>query len=74
MRITVDERSGFCTGVARAVEKAEKRIEKSGKLYSLGKIVHNTVEIDRLSVKGLKFISYDEFRELKNAFAFFSID
>jgi len=67
MRITVDKRSGFCTGVARAVEKAEKRIEKSGKLYSLGKIVHNTGEINRLSGKGLKSLTYDEFTVLRNA-------
>jgi 4-hydroxy-3-methylbut-2-enyl diphosphate reductase len=67
MRITVDERSGFCTGVARAVEKAEKQLGNSGKLYSLGKIVHNTGEIDRLSGKGLKPLSYEEFKELKNA-------
>jgi 4-hydroxy-3-methylbut-2-enyl diphosphate reductase len=36
-------------------------------LYSLGKIVHNTAEIDRLSGKGLKPVSYEEFRELRNA-------
>jgi 4-hydroxy-3-methylbut-2-enyl diphosphate reductase len=40
---------------------------KAGELYSLGKIVHNTAEIERLAELGLKSLSYDEFRELKNA-------
>jgi 4-hydroxy-3-methylbut-2-en-1-yl diphosphate reductase len=67
MRITVDKRSGFCTGVVKAVEKAEEKLGNGGELYSLGKIVHNTEEIGRLADRGLKTLTYDEFRDLKNS-------
>ena len=67
MKITVDRRSGFCTGVVRAVEKAEKQLGKAGKLYSLGKIVHNTAEMERLEELGLKSLSPEEFSELNDA-------
>jgi len=66
MRIKVDENSGFCTGVVKAVEKAEKRLMDEGPLYSLGKIVHNTGEVNRLSEKGLIALTYEEFNQLKD--------
>ncbi len=67
MKITVDEGSGFCSGVVKAIRKAEKVLEREGALYSLGNIVHNEAEIGRLSGSGLKALSYDEFNGLKNA-------
>jgi len=67
MKITVDERSGFCTGVVRAVSRAEKGLAEVEKLYSLGKIVHNTEEVKRLGDMGLQPITHDEFKNLRNA-------
>lgn len=52
MKVTVDRFSGFCWGVVRAVEIAEHELA-SGELYSLGEIIHNPMEIDRLAHKGL---------------------
>ena len=57
--VEIDARSGFCGGVIRAIEGAEKFLaEHPGEpLYSLGEIVHNEEELNRLSAKGLKSIS-----------------
>ncbi len=66
MLVDIDKGSGFCFGVVYAVEKAEKELEKNEKLYSLGDIVHNNVELGRLEKMGLKSISHDEFKKLKN--------
>ena len=66
MKIVIDENAGFCSGVSSAVRKAEKELERSGRLYCLGNIVHNTVERNRLQKKGLEIIDYDTFRSLKN--------
>lgn len=65
MRVEIDENSGFCTGVVKAIEKAEKELEK-GELYCIGDIVHNNLEVERLEAMGLRTIEHDEFAGLKN--------
>ncbi len=67
MNVVVDKFSGFCFGVIKAIEAAELELDKSNFLYCLGDIVHNGMEVKRLSDKGLKVISHDEFKLLKNA-------
>ena len=44
MRVVIDENSGFCFGVVRAIGEAEAALERVGEVYSLGDIVHNRVE------------------------------
>ncbi|MGA1978689.1 MAG: 4-hydroxy-3-methylbut-2-enyl diphosphate reductase, partial [Bacteroidales bacterium] len=66
MFVEVDNRSGFCFGVQNAVEIAEKALLKGEKVFSLGPIVHNDREVERLSAMGLVSINHDEFRRLKN--------
>lgn len=57
MEIVVGKTAGFCYGVKRAVEGAEKVIESTnGKVYGLGEIVHNKEVVEKLSKKGIKFI------------------
>jgi len=63
MQVFIDQDSGFCSGVVRAIRMAEE----NSPLYCLGEIVHNQAEIERLTKKGLKTITYDEFRKLENA-------
>ena len=65
MKVTVDNNSGFCWGVVRTVDIAEQELAESGKLYSLGEIIHNPVEIDRLGEKGLKTIRHDDLPNIK---------
>jgi 4-hydroxy-3-methylbut-2-enyl diphosphate reductase len=66
MVVEIDDRSGFCFGVQNAVEIAEEALLKGEKVYSLGPIVHNDMEVERLSALGLVSISHEEFRILKD--------
>ncbi len=66
MRVEIDPGSGFCFGVVRVIDIAEKALHEDGKLFCLGDIVHNSREVDRLKRKGLVVIDYDEFEKLKN--------
>ena len=63
-RIEIDKNSGFCPGVVSAIKKAEEELEKSGSLYCLGDIVHNSGEVERLKRKGLITITHEDLREL----------
>ena len=63
MIISIDQNSGFCFGVTRAIKAAESELEK-GSLYCLGDIVHNGQEVARLEMKGLATIDYDDLRTL----------
>ncbi len=66
IRIEVDERSGFCTGVIKAVKAAEDYLADNEELQSLGELVHNPEEVGRLRGEGLESISYEEFDKLEN--------
>jgi 4-hydroxy-3-methylbut-2-enyl diphosphate reductase len=66
MLVEVDERSGFCFGVRNAVEIAEEALAKGEKVFSLGPIVHNDIEVERLASLGLTSVNHDEFKQLKN--------
>ena len=63
MKVEIDNNSGFCFGVTRAITAAESELEK-GPLYCLGDIVHNGQEVLRLEQKGLQTIDYDDLRAL----------
>ncbi len=67
MKVTIDKHSGFCWGVVRAIDFAEEELNKSGKLYSLGDIIHNPQEIDRLGERGLRTISHEDLGSIKDA-------
>ncbi len=43
-----------------AIRKAEEELKKSGHLYCLGDIVHNTAEVDRLAKQGLETITHEQ--------------
>ncbi len=62
----IDKRSGFCFGVQNAVEVAEKALLRGEKVFSLGPIVHNDKEVERLSALGLVSIDLEQFNKLKN--------
>lgn len=66
MVIETDRHSGFCFGVQNAVEIAEEALLKGEKVFSLGPIVHNDREVERLATLGLISINHEEFRKLKN--------
>jgi 4-hydroxy-3-methylbut-2-en-1-yl diphosphate reductase len=66
MVVEIDKRSGFCFGVQNAVEIAEKALLKGEKVFSLGPIVHNDKEVERLSSLGLISVDHAEFDRLYN--------
>lgn len=64
--IEIDSKSGFCFGVVTAIHKAEEELQKTGQLYCLGDIVHNSDEVERLRNKGLITITHEEMKQLHN--------
>ncbi|MDY0099775.1 MAG: 4-hydroxy-3-methylbut-2-enyl diphosphate reductase [Bacteroidales bacterium] len=66
MEIEIDKRSGFCFGVRNAVEIAEKALLKGEKVYSLGSIVHNDIEVARLDSLGLVHIDHAHLSQLRD--------
>ena len=66
MIVEIDKQSGFCFGVQNAVKIAEKALLNGEKVFSLGPIVHNDKEVERLSTLGLVSIDHEEFKNLKN--------
>ena len=55
--VEIDPRSGFCGGVIRAISRAERFLSEQDHLYSLGAIVHNEAELDRLGAEGLRTVT-----------------
>ncbi len=60
MEVIIDDNSGFCFGVVRAIGEAERALERVGEVYSLGDIVHNRVEVQRLEKLGLHTVSHED--------------
>jgi 4-hydroxy-3-methylbut-2-en-1-yl diphosphate reductase len=67
VQVTIDPNAGFCFGVGQAIREAEHALESGEKIYCLGDIVHNALEMDRLKAKGLEVIDHSRFRELKHS-------
>ena len=64
MRVVIDDNSGFCFGVVRAIGEAESALQSRGEVYCLGDIVHNRVEVQRLQKLGLSTISHEDISSL----------
>lgn len=65
--VEIDQGSGFCFGVTTAIKKAEEELAAGKKLYCLGDIVHNGMEVERLHERGLITINHDQLQELHDA-------
>jgi 4-hydroxy-3-methylbut-2-enyl diphosphate reductase len=66
MEVNIDKNSGYCFGVEFAIKMAEDEMENKEPLYCLGDIVHNDMEVKRLSAKGLVVIDREQLQELSN--------
>ena len=64
MKVNIDDNSGFCFGVVYAIQMAEDELEENEQLYCLGDIVHNDIEVKRLTDKGLKIINHEDLQNL----------
>jgi len=60
MQVTIDKNSGYCFGVEYAIQMAEEELANNRELYCLGDIVHNSMEVKRLSGKGLRVIDREQ--------------
>ena len=58
--IILAESAGFCFGVRRSVEMAEKLIGEQGSCSSLGQLIHNEDVVNRLKDMGLRVINSPE--------------
>ncbi len=67
MTIEIDQGSGFCFGVTRAIGKAEEELAKEERLYCLGDIVHNGKECNRLQQMGLVTINHEQMHDIHDA-------
>lgn len=66
MHIEIDNKSGFCFGVQRAIDKVEELIADGQKVNCLGDIVHNQEEISRLTQRGMDTIHSEKLDATKN--------
>ena len=64
VQIEIDNDSGFCFGVTTAIKKAEEELSEGEHLYCLGDIVHNGMEVERLSTHGLITIDHEQMKKL----------
>lgn len=67
IQITIDANSGFCFGVTTAIRKAEEEVVGGRLLYSLGDIVHNGMECERLRQMGMQTIDHTQLASLHNS-------
>ena len=65
MKVSIDQGSGFCFGVSRAIQTAENELDAGNEVYCLGEMVHNQVQMDKLKAKGLKVIAHADLPDLK---------
>ncbi|MCD4731741.1 MAG: 4-hydroxy-3-methylbut-2-enyl diphosphate reductase [Bacteroidales bacterium] len=67
MKVSIDPYAGFCFGVKKTIELAEKELQKQDTLYCIGDIVHNQEEINRLKNSGLEITDLSSLQEKKNS-------
>jgi (E)-4-hydroxy-3-methyl-but-2-enyl pyrophosphate reductase len=65
MEIVLAESLGFCMGVKRAVDMAYRALEKNPheQVVTLGPLIHNTQEIERLQRDGIRVADQDQLPE-----------
>ena len=65
MEVILAENAGFCFGVKRAVDSVYEQIEKGGKIYTYGPIIHNEQVVKELEERGVTVInSADELKDI----------
>jgi 4-hydroxy-3-methylbut-2-en-1-yl diphosphate reductase len=67
MKVDIEPGSGFCFGVENAVRIAEEALRAGEKIFCLGEIVHNDLEVDRLKDLGLVTVSHEDFAKLRDS-------
>jgi 4-hydroxy-3-methylbut-2-enyl diphosphate reductase len=64
-KIEIDPGAGFCSGVEKAIGMAESMLRKGEEVYTLGEMIHNQEEMNRLHSLGMKTVDHRELASLK---------
>ncbi len=64
MNVHIDPTAGFCWGVVRTIDIAEAELRDGATLVSLGDIIHNPKEIERLDNLGMRTIDHTQLKQL----------
>ena len=64
MTVEIDAASGFCFGVERAISRAEEALREQPEIFSLGDIVHNRIEVQRLERLGMRTVTHEQMPRL----------
>lgn len=67
MKVSIDPFAGFCFGVKKTIELAEKELQEEDKLFCIGDIVHNQEEITRLKNSGLEITDFSSLEKKRNS-------
>ncbi len=60
MQVLLAEEYGFCFGVERAVEMVEGALSEGATVRTLGPLIHNTQETERLEAEGVRTVNTPE--------------
>jgi len=60
MKVITAKSAGFCFGVKKAVETVYNEIEKGGRIYTYGEIIHNELVVEDLEKKGVTVLNSRE--------------
>ena len=64
IQVEIDSGSGFCFGVTTAIKKAEEELAAGKKMYCLGDIVHNGMEVERLTAMHMTTSNHEQLKAL----------
>jgi 4-hydroxy-3-methylbut-2-enyl diphosphate reductase len=64
MKVVIDPGAGFCSGVRKVIRKAEELLTQPPRVYSLGQLIHNQEETDRLRKLGLRILDHSQISSL----------
>ena len=53
-KVILAESAGFCYGVKRAVDLAQKTAEETGGCWMLGDLIHNSYVVEDLARRGIR--------------------
>ncbi|NLZ53569.1 MAG: bifunctional 4-hydroxy-3-methylbut-2-enyl diphosphate reductase/30S ribosomal protein S1 [Thermoanaerobacteraceae bacterium] len=63
MELIIADHSGFCFGVSKAMKTIENLVEKKQKAYTLGPIIHNPQEVERLKHFGITAADFYDIKD-----------
>jgi len=64
MKVSIDPSAGFCWGVVRTIDIAEQELKDGHSIVSLGDIIHNPEEIERMKSLGMSAIQHEDMAQL----------